>query len=80
MIKLLELAVAEAAKLPADQQEAVAGRLLDEVRRRVPGKRRWAEVADRLAGLDALRGQSEAFIRHVQEHRAAVRMRDAPAD
>jgi hypothetical protein len=76
MNKLLEAAVAEAASLPDDQQEAVAARLLDEVRRRAPRKGRWARAADRLARLNALEGRSEEFRRHVREFRDSFGLRE----
>jgi hypothetical protein len=76
MHKLLKQAVAEAAALPEDQQEAVAARILAEVRRRTPSKGRWARVADRLAQLDALKGQSDAFAQHTREFRDGFRLRD----
>jgi hypothetical protein len=76
MHKLLEAAIAEAASLPDDQQEAVAARLLDEVRCRAPRKGRWAEVADRLARLNALEGRSEEFQRHVREFRDGFGLRE----
>ena len=78
MNKLLEKAIAEAAALPEDQQEEVAARLLDEVRRRAPRRGKWAGVADRLARLKPLEGQSEAFVRHTREFRDTVRLRGAP--
>ena len=61
MNKLLERAIEEIAALPEDQREAVAARLLNEVRRRTVRKGKWAEVADRLARLDLLRGRSAKF-------------------
>ena len=61
MNKLLERAIEEIAALPEDQQEVVAARILDEVRRRTVRKGKWAEVADRLARLDLLRGRSAEF-------------------
>ena len=78
MNKLLEKAIAEAAALPEDQQEEVAARLLDEVRRRAPRPGKWAAGADRLARLNALEGQSEAFVAHTREFRDSFRLRGAP--
>lgn len=78
MNKLLEKAIAEVAALPAAQQEAVAARILDEVRRRAARRTRWAEVADRLADLNALKGRSEAFARHTREFRDSFQLRGAP--
>ena len=78
MNKLLEKAIAEATSLPDDQQEEVAARLLDEVRRRAPRRGKWAGVADRLAHLNPLEGQSEAFARHTREFRDTFRLRGAP--
>ncbi len=49
MNKLLEKAIAEIATLPEDQQEEVAARLLDEIRRRAPRRGKWAGIAE---GLD----------------------------
>ncbi len=43
MNKLLEKAIAEVAALPENEQEAVAARILDEVKQRVPQKGKWAE-------------------------------------
>lgn len=39
----------------------------------------FAEVADRLARLDALRGQSSAFEQHGREFRDALRLRERPS-
>ncbi len=78
MHKLLEQAVAEAAALPEDQQEAVAARLLEEVRRRAPNEGRWARVAGRLTRLDAFKGRSAAFERHARAFRDGFRLRDLP--
>ncbi len=69
MNELLERAIREASALPEDQQEELAAHLLAEVRRRAPRKGKWAEVADRLAELDVLRGRSEEFRRHVRAFR-----------
>jgi hypothetical protein len=78
MNKLLERAIEEAAALPEDQQEAVAVRMLDEVRQRTVRKGKWAEVADRLARLDLLRGQSAEFRHHVREFREGFGFREPP--
>jgi hypothetical protein len=78
MNRLLEHAIAEVISLPEDQQEAVAACILAEVKRRSPGKGRWARVADRLARLDALKGQSAAFERHTREFRDGFQLRDLP--
>jgi hypothetical protein len=78
MNKLLEQAIQEASALPEEQQEEVAARLLEEVHRRVPRKGNWAEIADRLAKLDALKGRSAEFRRHVREFRDNFSFRDAP--
>jgi hypothetical protein len=48
------------------------------VHRRVPRKGNWAEIADRLAKLDALKGRSAEFRRHVREFRDNFSFRDAP--
>jgi hypothetical protein len=77
MNKLLEKAIGELASLPEDQQEEVAAHLLDEIRRRARREGKWARVAERLARVDALEGQSEAFLRHTREFRGAVRLRGA---
>ncbi len=78
MNKLLEKAIAEATSLPDDQQEEVAARLRDDVRRRAPRRGKWAGVADRLAHLNTLEGESEAFVRHTREFRDSFRLRGAP--
>jgi hypothetical protein len=79
MNRLLKQALVEVATLPEDQQELVAARILDEVRRRrTPSKGRWARVADRLARLDALKGQSGAFAQHTRDFRGGFRLRDRP--
>ena len=70
MNKLLEKAIAELAILPEAEQEAVAARILDEVKHRAPRKEgRWAQVAARLAALDVLRGKSAQFEQHTREFR-----------
>ena len=79
MNKLLEKAIAEVVALPEDQQELVAARILDEVKLRASCKGRWAQVADRLARFDALRGQSPAFEQHGREFRDAFRLRERPS-
>jgi hypothetical protein len=78
MNKLLEQAIAEIVSLPEDQQEAMAARILDEIRRRPARKGRWAQVADRLARLDALQGNSEAFVQHTRELRDSFRLHGTP--
>jgi hypothetical protein len=78
MNKLLERAIQEAAALPEEQQEEVAACLLEEVHRRVPPKSNWAEIADRLAKLDAFKGRSTEFRQHVREFRDNFSFRDAP--
>ena len=78
MNKLLEKAIAEVASLPDDQQEEVALRLLDEIRRRAPRRGKWARVADDLARLNLFEAQSEAFVRHTREFRDTFRLRGAP--
>jgi hypothetical protein len=77
MNRLLEQAIAAAAALPEDRQAMVAARILDEVRRQTPGSR-WSEVADRLARLDAFRGESVVFDRHVRQFRESFRPRNDP--
>jgi hypothetical protein len=79
MNKLLERAIEEVATLPEDQQEVVAARMLDEVRRRTVRKGKWAEVADRLARLDLLRGRSAEFQHHVREFRDGFEFRAPPS-
>ncbi len=74
MNKLLEQAIAEIVSLPEDQQEAVAARILDEIRHQPARKGRWAQVADRLARLDALQGSSEAFVQRTRELRDSFRL------
>jgi hypothetical protein len=78
MHKLLEKAITELAALPEDQQGLVAARLLEEMKRwRISDKRRrWARVADRLARLDALKGQSAAFAQHTRDFRDGFQLRD----
>ena len=61
MNKLLEKAIAEVAALPEAEQEALAVRILDEVKQRAPCKGKWAQVADHLAELDVLKGKSAQF-------------------
>jgi hypothetical protein len=78
MNKLLEQAIQEAAALPEGQQKEVAARLLEEVHRRVPRQGKWAEIADRLAKLDALKGRSDEFRRHGREFRDSFGFRAAP--
>jgi hypothetical protein len=78
MNRLLEQAIAEVAALPEDQQEAVAVRILDEVKRHIPEKGRWARVADRLARLDAFQGESAAFAKHTRAFRDGFQLRDRP--
>lgn len=78
MNRLLEQAIAEVTALPEDQQEAVAVRILDEVKQRTPEKERWARVADRLARLDALKGESATFAKHARALRDGFRLRDRP--
>jgi predicted RNA polymerase sigma factor len=80
MNKLLEKAIAEVAALPEAEQEAVAARMLDEVKHRVPREGgKWAQVAARLAELDALRGKSARFERHTREFRDSFGLR-GPSD
>jgi hypothetical protein len=77
MNKLLEKAVAEVSGLPARQQEAIAARMLEEVRRLAPQRRgRWAEVAARLSLLDPLEGESEAFVAETRAFRDKFGHRD----
>lgn len=78
MNRLLEQAIAELSALPPAQQEAVAMRILDEVKRQTASRKKWAQVAHRLASIDALKGKSEAFARHTRELRDSFRLRGAP--
>jgi hypothetical protein len=75
MNRLLEQAIAVASTLPEDQQEALAARILDEIRGRPKPAGKWAGVADRLARLNTLLGRSEAFARHARQFRDAARLR-----
>jgi hypothetical protein len=78
MNKLLEKAIAEVAALPENEQEAVAARILAEVKQRAPREGKWAQVAKRLATLDVLRGQSAQFAEHVREFRDNFGLRNRP--
>ena len=75
MNKLLEKAIAEVAALPENEQEAVAVRILDEIKRRVPRKSKWAQVAERLAELNVLEGKSAQFTEHTREFRDSFALR-----
>jgi hypothetical protein len=48
------------------------------VRQQVSPRTKWAQVADRLARLDALKGKSEAFARHTRDFRDSFRLRGGP--
>ena len=78
MNKLLEKAISEIAALPEAEQEAVAARILDEVKHRRPRKGRWAQVAERLAELDVLRGKSAQFAEHTRAFRDGFSLRGRP--
>jgi hypothetical protein len=78
MNKLLERAIAEVATLPENEQEAVALRVLAEVRQRAPHEGKWARVAKRLAALDVLKGKSAEFTEHVREFRDGFGLRGLP--
>lgn len=61
MTKLLDKAIAEARKLPADEQDAIGARILEEIE----SDRRWDELFDRSTEtLDKLAEEALA------EHRA----------
>ena len=75
MNKLLEKAIAEVATLPESEQEAVAARILDEVKQRAPRAGKWAQVAERLAALDVLKGESAQVAEHVREFRDSFGLR-----
>ena len=79
MNKLLEKAIAEVAALPEKEQEAIAARILDEVKQRVPRKGKWTQVADHLAELNVLKGKSAAFTEHTREFRDSFALR-SPSD
>lgn len=79
MNKLFEKAIAEVAALPEAEQEAMAARILDEVKRRAPRQEgRWARVAARLAELDMLKGKSAQFAEHTREFRDNFGLRSRP--
>ncbi len=78
MNKLLEKAIAEVAALPEKEQEAVAARMLDEVKQRTPRTGKWAQVAERLARLNVLEGKSAQFIEHTREFRDNFALRTPP--
>ena len=78
MNKLLVQAIEAARVLPDDQQEAVAGRLLEEVQRRRRSRSKWSVVAERLAALDLLPGRSAELERHVREFRDGFAFREPP--
>ena len=73
MSTLIEQAFAELRSLPEEEQEAVAARILDELKHRTPRKGKWAKVADELAALDPFHGQSDDVVRHVREFRDGFR-------
>jgi hypothetical protein len=78
MNKLLEKAIAEVAALPESEQEAVATRMLAEVKDRAPQEGKWAQVAKRLAALNVLEGKSAQFTEHVREFRDNFGLRSRP--
>ena len=80
MNAVLERVVRELAALPEGEQARIARVLEDQVRlaRRGRPVRRWAAVADRLAALDVLEGQSEGLVRHVRSMRDSVELGDEP--
>jgi hypothetical protein len=57
MNKLLERAVAEAAKLPDDQQDAIAGRILEDLEAERGWNERFAKSQDKLAELSRKAGE-----------------------
>ena len=57
MNKLLEQAFAEASKLPEDQQEAIAGRILEEMEAERGWSERFARSQDKLAELSRRAGE-----------------------
>ena len=75
MNKLLEKAIAEVVALPEKEQEAVAARMLDEVKQRVPRKGKWAQVAKELAELNVLKGKSAEFTEHTRAFRDSFALR-----
>ena len=78
MNKLLEKAIAEVAALPENEQEALALRILNEVKQRVPRKGKWAQVADHLAELNVLQVKSAEFTEHTREFRDSFALRSRP--
>ena len=78
MNKLLEKAIAEVAALPENEQEAVAVRILDEVKQRMPRKSKWAQVAEELAELNLLEGKSAQFTEHTRKFRDSFALRSRP--
>lgn len=78
MNKLLEKAIAEVAALPEEEQEALAARMLDEVKQRTPRRGTWAQVAERLARLDVLKGKSAEFAEHTRAFRDSFVLRTPP--
>lgn len=69
MSKLLDQAIAQVRALPENDQEILAARIIDEMKRRTRRRGKWAEVADQLAELNLFQGQSEEFEQHVRELR-----------
>jgi hypothetical protein len=57
MNKLLERAFAEASKLPEDQQEVIAGRILEEMDAERGWDERFAKSQDKLAELSRKAGE-----------------------
>jgi hypothetical protein len=57
MNKLLERVVAEAAKLPEDQQEAIAGRILEDIEAERGWSERFAKSQDTLVELSRKAGE-----------------------
>ena len=78
MNKLLEKAIAEVAALPENEQEALAVRILAEVKQRVPRKGKWAQVAEELAELNVLKGKSAQFAEHTRAFRDSFALRGRP--
>ena len=78
MNKLLEKAIAEVAALPENEQEALAVRMLDEVKQRMSRKGKWEQVADHLAELNLLEGKSAQFTEHTREFRNNFALRSRP--
>jgi hypothetical protein len=64
--------------LPEEEQEAVAVRILDQLRRCPARKGRWAKVAEELTALDLFHGRSGDLERHVREFWDGSGFRDPP--